>query len=119
MSKTGVFTAPRAGKYSFSFHGNAAFDKQTPSIRSRFYMSLYLNGKAMNGGAFSDAMTSGEMQYKQISLQTSVDMKVGDKLWLQVNIRTKGASLWEDDDFITHYTGWLVEEDLSSVLKLA
>ncbi len=110
---SGVFTAPRNGKYFFSLSGMEQF----PSSSTRVYMGigLNLNGSQI-GATYADEMST-ESQFEMISLQSTLSLKAGDAVWLQINTATTGALFFDNNSHHTHFTGWLLEEDISPSLN--
>ncbi len=51
--------------------------------------------------------------YSTFSLQSTLHLKVGDKVNLQISYSTSG-SLFDNVEHFTHFTGWLLQEDFSS-----
>ena len=94
---TGVFTVPVTGIYHFDFSAVQEYSFE------HLYVFLQVNGANM-GWAF----TKGNHAYDTISLSSSLHLQAGDK----VNLFKKAGYLHDSTRHSTHFTGWLVEEDL-------
>ena len=96
---TGVFTAPRPGIYQFSF----SFLKDAYTM-SYIQVHLRLNNKNIIGKAFS-----GNGFYPSLaSFQSVLHLKKGDR----IELFKKEGTLDFHDDFMHHFSGLLLEEDL-------
>ena len=105
--QTGKFTAPRTGKYFFSLSGLGYF----PASSSYLYMYLHLvkNGSRI-ANAHSDTTSPGG-EWETFSLQSTLQLQVGDQIWVEIGGISAGARLHGDS--YTHFTGWLLQEDVS------
>ncbi len=96
--ETGTFTAPRNGTYHFAFSGI----KDGPG--GDMYIFLQLNGEAVAlayvGG------TNGHFSY---ALKSTLKLKSGDEIRLY---KYSGGILFDDSRQFTHFTGWMLEEEL-------
>jgi hypothetical protein len=122
---TGIFTAPRAGSYFFAFSGLAEF----PKFSGLLYIGvdLYLNGH-LTGRTFIEDVNTVAGQYSPLSFQTTLKLKQGDEIWLQIDTVSpliepqiprqlpsvvKSVLLFDDFRHFTHFTGWMLDEDVS------
>ncbi|KAK4011157.1 hypothetical protein OUZ56_020272 [Daphnia magna] len=115
---TGKFTAPRVGKYFFIFTGTASF---LPSAgRSSLNMGLCLNGNSFGDivtYGLSDESNSNVYQQESLTLQSTLHLNAGDQVWLQIGFLS-GSFLEGGGGFggTNHFSGWLLEEDISQSL---
>lgn len=98
---SGIFTVPMDGIYHFQFSGMKPFNTEF------FYVFLQVNGNFIGGAGTSNDVNTGT--YESYSLTASLKLKTGDRVGLR---NVAGSEVYDNDNFKTHFTGWLVEEDL-------
>jgi len=97
---SGFFNAPVGGIYQFEFSA-VKFQSATG-----LWIDLQVNGVHV-GRASTYQPTIGT--YEGISLSASLRLNANDR----VNLLNRGDGvLFDDGDHHTHFSGWLVEEDL-------
>jgi len=96
---SGVFTAPVDGIYHFDFSGMK--DADSPA---QIYVSLQVNSVTI-GTAYASNLTNHHLALSGISASTR--LKAGDEVRLY-----KTTGILNDNSHYTHFSGWLVEEDL-------
>ena len=105
---SGKFTAPRDGFFSFSFTGSAYIPKSSSYVY--LHVLMYLNGKVIGKGWADEAGTA--YQNETFSFQSTLEVKKGDEIWLEIDDMSTGASLYGDR--YTHFSGSLLEENMAS-----
>jgi hypothetical protein len=104
------FTAPVPGTYFFSFTGHAQFPVSS-SILS-LGVGLYLNGNYIGWG-FVKEYNSQTNQETSLTLQSTLSLRKGDEIWLQIKFISTGANLYDNpNDNWTHFTGYILEEEI-------
>ena len=108
---SGKFTAPRPGIYFFSFTGLAKF--QTSSSSVGFGVDLYLNGGQIGSGYVDETNTPG--QDSPLTFQSTMNLKKGDQVWVAIWSKT-GAYLVDNGSHHTHFTGFMLQEEIVASL---
>ena len=97
---TGVFTAPKNGVYHFYFSG---FANRPQNNVVEIFLRLNGNHVAM---ALGDGRNSGD--FDTAFLHSTLKMKQED----QVDLYLYGGSLRDQAELLSHFAGWLDEEEL-------
>ena len=110
---TGKFTAPRAGIYSFAFAARAYFPPS--SSRIYIYLNMNLNGNFIGSG-YADEISTAE-QYETLAYQSTLSLQAGDQIWFEMNM-SPGTYLFDNGNRHTHFSGCLLEENVSQSLNV-
>ena len=109
---SGKFTAPREGIYSLSFTGFAFIPASSSRVVLDVYM--YLNGNVIGSGSADEAGTAN--QFETTSFQMTLNLQKGDQIWFEIWQLSSGVYL--RGIFGTHFSGYLLEENLSQSLNV-
>ena len=110
---SGKFTAPRDGIYFFSFIGSVGFSSLSKA--ADLTVTMYLNGKLIGSGETVEVPTGA--QYESLSVQSTLNLQAGDQIWLQISTATPETFLDENPDHYNHFSGWLLDENISQSLN--
>ncbi|EFX72232.1 contactin associated protein-like protein [Daphnia pulex] len=120
---SGKFKALVNGTYFFSFAGRA-FSPTSSSLPPNgqrdfgLQVSLYLNGEQTGIGSVQDS-TIDSNQWSPVILQSTLNLKRGDMVWLQISYLLPGAYLHGDNFHHTQFTGFMLEEKIVNSLLTA
>ena len=76
-------------------------------------VSLYVSGNQIGRGGVGE---DGENHKSTLSLQSTEYLKKGQQVWVQIIGISPGMSLWDDPGHMTHFTGFLLKEDIAASL---
>ena len=77
-----------------------------------------MNGDRIGLGYVEEANTVA-YQYSPLTLQSTLNLKSGDQVWMEIYAQSTGAYLYDDsyyDSYFTHFTGWMLEEEIVASL---
>jgi hypothetical protein len=111
---SGKFTAPRPGIYFFSFTGVARLES---SDSAYFYSHLYLNRNRI-GSSLIDEYYGPVNQYNPLTLQSTLNLKKGDRVWVEIWYSDNSSSYLYDRpaNRQTHFTGFMLDEEIAASL---
>jgi hypothetical protein len=118
---TGKFKALVKGTYFFSFSGLAfspgcsnACSSLMFQVKNDFSLqvSLLLNGEEIGFGSVQDSNVVTSNQWSPVTLQSTLNLKKGDTVWVQISYLSSGAYLHDDNFHHTHFTGFMLEEEI-------
>jgi hypothetical protein len=108
---SGKFTAARPGTYYFSFTG-LAYLKSSSSSLAWFNSRLYFNGNRI-GSSHVEEKKGPVAQFSPLTLQSTLKLKTGDQLWMQISYSGNSSShLYDSGYHYTHFTGFMLEEEI-------
>jgi hypothetical protein len=110
---SGKFTAPRPGTYFFSFAGTA---RLYSSSSVSFYSHLILNGNRI-ASSYVYESTAPVHQYSPLTSQSTLNLKKDDRVWMEITITGgSSSSLYDGGNHYTHFTGFMLEEEIVASL---
>ncbi len=110
---SGIFTAPRPGTYFFSFTGLASFP--VTSSHAWLVVGLFFTNELIGQGRVDEANTINN-QFSPLTIQSTLHLKQGDQVWVHLDSKTSGVKLYDDDYHFTHFTGFMMEEEIVASL---
>jgi hypothetical protein len=110
---SGKFTAPRTGIYFFSFTGLAKFSTSSSAVY--LGVGLFMNGDRIVVGLVEEA-SNGATQHIPLTLQSTLNLKKGDQVWLQIVYKSSGTLRDDTGNHLTQFTGFTLEEKIVSSL---
>jgi hypothetical protein len=124
MNPSGKFKASVKGTYFFSFAGLAFFPACSDSCLSSYsvknefglQVSLFLNGNRIGLASVQDSIFVSANQWSPVTLQSTLNLQKGDTVWLEISYLSSGAYLHDDNFHHTHFTGFILEEEIVDFL---
>ncbi len=74
----------------------------------------------MNGGligsGFVDDLNNVVGQRRPLTLQSTLNLKKGDQVWVAIYWQSTGAYLYDNSQHYNHFTGFMLEEEIVASL---
>ena len=105
-TSSGIFTTSRNGIYSFAFTAVANYSKG--NVEKLVRVQLILNDSEV--GSAVTHTEDESVSYYPISLHSTLELKVGDKVWLILQQHVGGGNIHDNHGHYTHFTGHLLQE---------
>ncbi len=75
----------------------------------------------MNGGligsGYVEESNNVANQLSPLTLQSTLNLKKGDQVWVEIYAQSTGAYLYDSDSWhYTHFTGFMLEEEIVASL---
>jgi hypothetical protein len=70
------------------------------------------NGNRIGVGELQEGNTLAS-QNEQVSLQSTLSLDAGDKIWVEIVSMSAGMFLYDSSSHYNHFSGWLLEEEFS------
>ena len=91
------------------------FDTQSHTIRGQ--KRQYLNGSLIGTVRAEDGNPNSFYQYSPLStLQSTLNLKIVDQVWVEITSMSSGTWLYDGGDHLTHFTGFILEEEVVASL---
>ncbi len=75
-----------------------------------------MNGDRIGLGYVEEANTVA-YQSSPLTLQSTLNLKKGDQVWVEISDQsTNGDILFDNGNHFTHFTGWMLEEEIVASL---
>lgn len=103
MSNSGIFVAPKSGKYYFSF-SSLSDDR----INGRVDLQV----KTETSDWFKVGQAFGESHYQTLTIQLTLHLNKDDQIRLMLREGVIHDESRKPYGPFTHFLGWLIEEDL-------
>jgi hypothetical protein len=81
------------------------------SSASGLGVALYLNGGLIGTSENEEANTFAN-QNNQVTLQSTLNLKKDDQVWVAIYWQTTGAYLTDNSNHWNHFTGFMLEEEI-------
>jgi hypothetical protein len=86
------------------------------SSHASFYSSLFLNGNVI-ATSFVKENNGPVNQVSPLTLQSTLKLKTGDQVWVQIDYTSgSSSSLYDSSSHYTHFTGFMLEEQIGESL---